>query len=319
MKPQTLLKTGLALTAIAVLVLHTDHALAQARTPFGIGGGEGAATPPGNALAAYVLAKQSEFYRAMSGAVRGLTTDPSQLWTLLGLSLGYGVFHAAGPGHGKAVISSYVVADAEALKRGFLLALAAAIFQGAVAIAIVLILAKLLGLTSIGMSAATSRIETISYAAIVLFGLWLVYRKGRAFIASLSPAGTPSGMQPDHVHLPPPEVVRTLSWRETAGVVATAGSRPCTGSILILIFTISQGAILAGLASVAAISLGTAVTTGLIAAVAVYAKRFAVRIASGRSRSGERIARAIELFAAIAVLLLGVALFAGYMTYGGDV
>ncbi len=318
MKTRTAAQIALAVLAIMAVLAIADHALAQARMPFGIGGSEGAATPPTNAIAAYILARQSEFFRTMTAAVRALATEPGRIWQLLGISLGYGVFHAAGPGHGKAVISSYIVADAQALRRGFALALAAAVLQGLVAIALVMVLAKLLGLTAIGMTAATQYIETASYVAIVAFGLWLIFRKGRSFIASFAPAGTPVEADCDHVHLPPPEVARTLTWRETAGVVVAAGARPCTGSILMMVFTLSQGAILAGIASVGAISLGTAITTGLIAAVAVYAKRFAVSLAAGRSRTAERIGRAIELLAAVAVFLLGLAMLAGYITYGGE-
>ena len=51
------------------------------------------------------------FYRALSGLIRAAKTDGSAYWSLIGISFIYGVFHAAGPGHGKAVISSYMVAN----------------------------------------------------------------------------------------------------------------------------------------------------------------------------------------------------------------
>jgi nickel/cobalt exporter len=282
-----------ALTALALLAsLSATEALAQARVPFGIGGTEGMATPPGNALAAFILQKQSEFYRAMSTAVHGLAGNPAALWTLLGIGFLYGIFHAAGPGHGKAVISSYIVADARALRRGFALALAAALFQGVVAIALVGLLVGLLGFTAIGMTKAASFVETLSYALVICFGLWLVWRKGRAFIASFSQQPASADLACDHVHLPPPEALRNLSLREAAAVAVAAGSRPCTGAILILVFTLVQAGtatgaarywlIGAGVATVVAMSLGTAITTGAIAAIAVFAKKLAL----GRSGSG---------------------------------
>ena len=58
-------------------------------------------------FAGYILAKQAEFYRMLSGTIRAAKTDGSAAYTLLGISFLYGIFHAAGPGHGKAVISSY--------------------------------------------------------------------------------------------------------------------------------------------------------------------------------------------------------------------
>jgi len=61
--------------------------------------------------------KQSEFYREMSRHIRAAKSDGSAVWSLLAISFAYGIFHAAGPGHGKAVISSYLVANEETAKR----------------------------------------------------------------------------------------------------------------------------------------------------------------------------------------------------------
>ena len=63
---------------------------------------------------------------------------------LFGISFLYGVFHAAGPGHGKAVISSYLVANEETWRRGVVLSFASALLQALVAVAIVGIAAVLL-------------------------------------------------------------------------------------------------------------------------------------------------------------------------------
>src|SRR5262245_41111317 len=73
-----------------------DAALAQ-NSPFG--GPRGAPVPTGGILG-WMFAKQAEFYREMSGVIRAAKTDGSAVWTLLGISFVYGVFHAAGPGHG---------------------------------------------------------------------------------------------------------------------------------------------------------------------------------------------------------------------------
>ena len=60
----------------------------------------------------------------------------------------YGIFHAAGPGHGKAVISSYLVANEETWRRGIVLSFASALLQAFVAVAIVGIAAVLLNATA---------------------------------------------------------------------------------------------------------------------------------------------------------------------------
>ena len=66
----------------------------------------------------------------------------------------YGIFHAAGPGHGKAVISSYVVANEETWWRGVVLSFASALLQAPVAVAVVGIAAALLNATAATMKSA---------------------------------------------------------------------------------------------------------------------------------------------------------------------
>ncbi|TIV12992.1 MAG: delayed-early response protein/equilibrative nucleoside transporter, partial [Mesorhizobium sp.] len=69
----------------------------------------------------WINLRQQEFYHSLAAAMKAMRQDGSKLWLLIGLSFAYGIFHAAGPGHGKAVISSYMVANEVALRRGILL------------------------------------------------------------------------------------------------------------------------------------------------------------------------------------------------------
>ncbi len=304
-----------------------DLALAQLtprKMPFGIGGAEGAATAPTSAIAAWILAKQSVFYQAIQSAVGAAKADGTAIWQLAGLSFAYGIFHAAGPGHGKAIIASYMIANESALKRGTMIAFLAAGLQGLVAIAIIGVIAILLHGTAKDMTLAASYIEIASYAAIFAFGLWLIWKKGRSFLNSFRSNGNNStdphihGPDCDHVHMPDPALMSgRLSLREIAASVVAAGLRPCTGAILVLVFALSQGILWAGVAAVAAMSFGTAITTSSIAAMAVFAKLLALRFASGNSRSAERLMRGLELAAAIFVAMLGFGLLTGYFISQG--
>lgn len=67
---------------------------------------------------------------------------------------------------------------------------------------------------------------------------------------------------------------------------------------------------LAGVGAVVAMSLGTALTTGALAAIAVLAKDVALRLTSGGGR-GALVARGAEFLAAVVVLLVGAGLLAG--------
>ena len=95
------------------------------------------APPPPDGIIGWMLAKQAEFYSPCGTMLRNAKADGSAVWGLLGISFLYGIFHAAGPGHGKAVISSYVVANNETWRRGVVLSFASALLQAFVAVAIV--------------------------------------------------------------------------------------------------------------------------------------------------------------------------------------
>ena len=110
--------------------------------------------------------------------------DPWKLWTLVGLSFLYGVFHAAGPGHGKAVISSYMIANEIQLKRGIVISLISSFLQGVTAILVVGAAYLVLRGTSISLTNATDFLEQASYVLVAAFGAWLLVRKIRGLFSS---------------------------------------------------------------------------------------------------------------------------------------
>jgi nickel/cobalt exporter len=196
--------TLLATAVLAFIALDSAlHLVAAQVTPFG---GRPTTPPPQETggVIGWILAKQAEFYRAMSGTIRAAKTDGSALWTLMGISFAYGVFHAAGPGHGKAVISSYLVANEETARRGIALSFVSALLQALVAVLIVGIGGWLLGVTARTMCSTERVIEIVSYGLIALLGAWLVFTKGRGFFKSLpvfssAPALATAGAH-DHGH-----------------------------------------------------------------------------------------------------------------------
>ena len=169
------------LTIALVVVTSVDQNAVLAQTPFGA-----SRVSPETGFMGWLLAQQAVFYRALSGAVRHAKTDGSALWTLMGIAFAYGVFHAAGPGHGKAVISSYLLANDETWRRGIALSFTSALLQSLTAVLIVGIAAALLGATAQMMSAAARTIELISYGLIVLLGARLLWVKGLGFIRALA-------------------------------------------------------------------------------------------------------------------------------------
>ena len=211
MKPQLspLARGLLACTAVLLVAAVADAALHDllAQNPFGAPRQQQAAGPEAGGVIGWLLAKQSEFYRQMSATIRAAKSDGSAVWTLLFISFAYGIFHAAGPGHGKAVIASYLVANRETARRGIALSFASALMQSLVAILIVGISAWILNATAKTMCRAEGVIEIASYALIALFGLRLVWVKGGTFIRALQAtqpvpaiAGVPHHHDHDHHH-----------------------------------------------------------------------------------------------------------------------
>jgi nickel/cobalt exporter len=183
-----MLFTAAALCLLAAGAL--DVAFAQG-TPFGAPRGAPAPPPPADGIIGWIFAKQAEFYQNFSRIIRAAKTDGSAVWTLLGVSFLYGIFHAAGPGHGKAVISSYLVANEETWRRGIVLSFASAFLQAFVAVALVGIAAVILNATARQMCDAGRVIELASYALIALLGVRLIWVKGKGFVREARGLGRP--------------------------------------------------------------------------------------------------------------------------------
>lgn len=317
-----------------------------AQNPFGAPKSAQAAEPEVSGLIGWLLAKQSEFYRQMSSTIRAAKSDGSAVWTLLFISFAYGTFHAAGPGHGKAVIASYLVANRETARRGIALSFASALMQSLVAILIVGISAWILNATAKTMCKAEGAIEIASYGLIALFGLRLVWVKGRTFIRALQAAqpvpaiaGLPHDHHDhghhhhdhahahdhhghDHVHdehcghshgPTPSELAGPGGWRRGLAAILTVGIRPCSGAILVLVFALAQGLFWAGIAATFLMGLGTAITVATIAVIAVSAKDIAGLLSGARDGGGALFMRGIEFGAAALVLLFGAGLLFGYI------
>ncbi|WP_245977866.1 nickel/cobalt transporter [Kushneria sinocarnis] len=135
-----------------------------------------ALSPTGEAFFTHLLLVLLDWQRYLQrGLTMALTRFSGEaslshaLW-LLGLSLGYGIFHAVGPGHGKAVISTYLLTHRAALGRGLRLTAAAALMQGVVAVALVGSLTLGLGMLTRESMASSAIIERISFALVVALG-----------------------------------------------------------------------------------------------------------------------------------------------------
>lgn len=138
-------------------------------------------------LQAWIIQTQQNLLRPIATTIRKLKEGNAWRAGLLlaGLSFIYGIVHAAGPGHGKAIISSYVLANRETVKRGILISFLAAAVQGLMAVALVVVLIVVLKGTGLEVNKWVTQLESASYALVFLVGLsllvstlWKLFRRG---------------------------------------------------------------------------------------------------------------------------------------------
>jgi nickel/cobalt exporter len=267
-------------------------------------------------LAAEAAAAQRATQEALAGAVRALRAgSPGAFAGLLGLCFVYGLLHALGPGHGKALIGAYGVARRVPVLRLSALAVVSSLAQAGVAVALVYALVAVLGLTR---DAATGLAETavpvLGNAMIAALGLWLVWRGLRGMRRQAR--GGPDhdqdhdhGHGPDcgcgHAHAPTAEQAAGLTgWRDAALLVAGIALRPCSGALFLLILTWQIGIGAAGIAGAFAMGLGVASVTVVVAMMSIWAREGAVA-ALARGLAG-RLLPLVET--AVGAVILAVAL-----------
>ncbi len=323
----------------AVYLLSHFLGHAHAANQLVIGSSESVIAPTGafSGVMGWINAQQQVFYRSLTGALKEMRNDGSAAWMMAGLSFAYGIFHAAGPGHGKAVISSYMLANEVALRRGVVLSFASALMQAMTAILVILLMLLALRGTAVSMADATRFLEIASYALISAFGAWLVWRKVSPLFSRRGagggaqalhhshhrhgqdhPAGHSHSHAPGevchscgHAHMPDPSLLsgRRFDLRTAWTAVAAVGLRPCSGALIVLTFAFLNGLWLGGILSVLAMAVGTALTVSCLATLAVTAKTAAVTMAGGGA-IGNRIHFGIEIAGAGFVLVLGLLLLA---------
>ena len=292
--------------------------------------------------------EQQNFYGTLAATLKSMR-GPSGFsagWTLMLLSFAYGILHAAGPGHGKAVISAWLLATENELKRGVMISFMSAIIQALTAIGLVSML--LLVVASVGSTArdVAGVLESASYGLIAMLGLYLVWTAMRLLMArgsisipvpamagmttrqsvSLSdfaffePQKTQAAIEhihgPDcgcrHGHLPEArDLTGDFTFAKAISLAFAVGIRPCTGAILVLLFANGLGLYWVGIASTFAMALGTFITVSSIAAIAVYGKKLAVRLLRGNKGLLDWVGIGLRVAGGLAITLFGVILFLG--------
>ncbi len=270
----------------------------------------------------WVREKQQEFYGSMSGALRNIKSSSASAAavTLMFLSFGYGVFHAAGPGHGKTVISAWLLATENELKRGILIALLSSIIQALTAIVIVSALLLFVGSAASAARDVAGFLESASYAMIAAMGFYLVWSAIRPHTEHKNEGHNHDHHDHQHVHdehcghahvAEAKQVRGDWSFTKAFSLAFAVGIRPCTGALLVLVLANALGIYWAGVASTFVMAVGTFITVSAIAAIAVYSKKLATRLAARDDKWLGRLAFTLRLGGGVAIAGLGGLLFLG--------
>ncbi|WP_411796339.1 nickel/cobalt transporter [Halomonas sp. A29] len=302
---------GLVLLVVAALTLHF----------FSQGGLQ--------ALSLQLVAWQRDFHRSLTMAISEFSATPSPgAWAaLLGVSFGYGVFHAAGPGHGKAVLTTYLLSQGGAVRRALTLSFAASLLQGLVAIGLVVVLVHGLGWVTRQAMGSVAWVEQASFLMVTLLGGWLCLRAIRQLRRPVAghmhePHGHSHHHEHHHDHghhahdpaccgghhhVDPSQAA---DWRTALATVVAIGIRPCSGGVLLLGAATLLGQFMVGVAAVMVMALGTALTVSGLALASVMARGWAERQLakqSGMQRVGRLMSWA-ALGGGLAIMALGISL-----------
>ena len=179
---------------------------------------------------------------------------------LIALAFAYGTLHAAGPGHNKFVVASYVLSHNLSLLSGLLFGAGIALIHGFSGVLGVFglrfVIQKGVG-ESLDM--ATTITQLVSFSLIVLLGLVIAIKKGVALFYSKKQKATPEATEtPDKTLLP---------WAAAIGLV------PCPAVVMVMLFCLSLGAMGIGLLLSAAISLGMATTLCSVIYITMFGKK----------------------------------------------
>lgn len=281
-----------------------------------------------------IRTQQRDLQRKLAEAVRATDRagSPGPLIALLGLCFLYGVFHAVGPGHGKAVITAYALTSERIMWRGIGIALLAALIQATTAVLLVYAVLLTLDGTTRLITRSVTIAEAASFLLIAAMGAYLLIGGLRRLKRSRTAAtahgqhhdhshhdrpddahdhGLGHGLgHHDHAHMPDAQMLsHAHGLRDAIALAVAVGIRPCTGAILVLVFAYGLGLHLAGIVSAYAMGAGTGIAVAALVAIASLIRLPQSRAAASGRHWALRLDIALRILGGLAIVAIGLLLF----------
>ena len=259
------------------------------------------------------------------------------LMMLMSISFAYGSVHAAGPGHGKAVATSYILSRDPSFPKGLLFGSLIAFFHGFSGVVCVMALHFILqkGFNS-ALHQMSDIIQVVSYGLIILLGSIILVKHSRAYLRSRKkpirvgeslPLRTPlkeedggeggegggesfrCGLIKTSTSGNP--VTQTIPVKTTPRRLIPCafivGMIPCPAVVTVMLFCLSMDLPFLGILMATAVSLGMAFTISLTVIVVMMGKAGSVVMLSEKHR--ERMEMATGILSGTCVTALGLLLF----------
>jgi ABC-type nickel/cobalt efflux system permease component RcnA len=237
---------------------------------------------------------QRDVNRALTKGIAALKDGVAAGPLLIAMGIGflYGAFHAAGPGHGKAVVVSYFLSRDAGWLRGLWMGGQIAAFHVLSALIAVLVVHAVLKISMARPIDQLQPLKVISYGAITFVGALML-------IAALRRVVNRS------------EVMREKCGHESVkgetGLLSMAiGVIPCSGAVLVLIYALANDMLVSGILVTLCIAVGMALTLAAIGIVMVLLRRRAVGTESARRRSW--LSAALSVVGPLAITVFGALL-----------
>lgn len=234
-------------------------------------------------------------------ALRRHGNDATTWLTLSSLGFLYGILHAIGPGHGKAIIATFTLSQPTARRQTLAIAIGGALMQGVSAI---LWVALAMGLLHLLMPDAVNHshwLNRANAALIIAIGAYILYRhRPRRRHDAHCACG-----HHDHHHHDAPATSALSPW---AAIIAI-GIRPCSGAVISLAAAWSWSLIGAGIAMTLAIACGTALTIATIAMLCYHGRQHLARRLTHDGARLVRLTRTLALAGGLILILLGALLW----------
>lgn len=250
---------------------------------------------------------QADLGRRMTGQLQETRDREGSVaagaWLCL-IAFAYGVLHAAGPGHGKLVVSSYFLASGARVRRGLLLACGAALTQALAAILLVGVPLLVLDWTRASVLGGVRALELISYGLMTAVGLLLLVRAARGDGCGHADHGR-------HGHACAPHGLPRLA-PDRAGfslLTLAVGCRPCSGAVLVLLFALANAMVPAGLLAVLAMAGGVALTTAAAGLIGIGVRHGLDSVLLVHPRAARWAGRGLAVAGALLIAAVGGLLF----------